>query len=482
MNEDRRKTEQPNTAEDREAYIRELERREAEASIGAYLDRLCARVKAKELHPELREEMRGHLDELIADKEDAGASTLEAALWAMKQMGDADEIGGTLGQVHRPKFNWKLLVPLGVMAGIGLLALFSLGASGSGVFKYMNPGQQQLPYYAMGIAALIACCLFDYRLLNKYAVALYSGTALLTLFFFQAASVKINGTLGWVGLGPVTFNWTLCMFMLFILALPGMLDRLSLQPASWRNIRHLIAVGFILLPVALYVYFDLLAWLALGLYLVAATLLYARAGGAKVYLYLLPAAAAAWAVSLYVRNPQWQERVQAVFAPQRQSPDSNYMNNVMAAAIREAGWFGQGFGSSGDSITYAYADAIFPYLTYSFGWITAGLLVASIVWLMVLLLHTVRKITEPVGRSMAAGLSILLAGQWIYGIGASLGLLPMTSLLLPFIGYGASTTIVHCAIIGLILGIYRRKDMLPAKRRNEAVDASGAAPAAAPRH
>nr|WP_281367788.1 FtsW/RodA/SpoVE family cell cycle protein [Saccharibacillus deserti] len=77
---------------------------------------------------------------------------------------------------------------------------------------------------------------------------------------------------------------------------------------------------------------------------------------------------------------------------------------------------------------------------------------------------------------MAAGLSILLAGQWVYGIGASLSLLPFTSLLLPFIGYGGSSTIVHCAIIGLILGIYRRKDMLPAKRhiRGPEIDSSAA--------
>ncbi|WP_172195664.1 FtsW/RodA/SpoVE family cell cycle protein [Saccharibacillus qingshengii] len=479
MNDDQRKTGQPDATADRDAHVRGLERREAETSINAYLDRLCARIRAKELHPELRDEMRGHIEELIASKKDEGASPVEAAAWAMEQMGDADEIGGTLGQVHRPKFNWRLLVPLAVMAGIGLLALFSLAASGTSMFESFNPGKQQLFFYGMGVVVLIACCLFDYRLLNKYAVSLYTGTALLMIFLFTFASVTVNGNSGWISVGPLTFNGTLCMFVLFVLALPGVLDRLSLRHAPGRSIRHSIAIGVILLPTALYVYFDLLAWLALGLYLIAATLLYARAGGAKLYLYPLPAAAAAWAAGLYLRNPHWQDRFQAIFAPRLQSPDAHYMNDAMAVAIREGGWFGRGFGSSGRSIVYAHSDTIFPYLTYSFGWIMAGLLVASIVWLIVLLLHTVRKIGDPIGRSMAAGLSILLAGQWIYGIGASLSLLPFTSLLLPFIGYGGSSTIVHCAIVGLILGIYRRKDMLPAKRH---IGSPKIAPSAAPHH
>ena len=146
------------------AHLRRLETEKAEALIEEYLDRVCARIRARELHPELREEIRGHIDELLAEKEDEKIPPIEAAIWALKQMGDADEVGGTLGQVHRPRFNWKLLLPLTAMIGLGLLALFSLGSTGKGNYQYFNPGSQQLFYYGMGLVALVVGLFFDYRL------------------------------------------------------------------------------------------------------------------------------------------------------------------------------------------------------------------------------------------------------------------------------------------------------------------------------
>jgi len=442
------------------AHLRRLETEKAEALIEEYLDRVCARIRAKELHPELREEIRGHIDELLTEKEDEKVPPIEAAIWALKQMGDADEVGGTLGQVHRPRFNWKLLLPLTAMIGLGLLALFSLGSTGKGSYQYFNPGSRQLFYYVTGLVALVAGLFFDYRLLKKYAIALYSAAVVLTVVFFSFDSPRVNGTLGWIGIGPLYFYWTLCMFVLLLLALPGLFERLSLKHEKWTSLRQIGSIGLIVLPVMLYIYFDLLAWLLLIGYLAAALTLYARYGGSRVYTYGLPASFAAWMAVLYVRNEYWQARIQSVFAPHLQTSNNNYLNDSIAASVREGGWFGQGFGSSGSRIIYAYSDAILPYLTYSFGWIAAGVLVACTLWLIALLLHSTRKITDRYGRSLAIGLSVLLACQWIYGIGASFNLLPFTALTMPFIGYGGSSTVIHCAVLGLIMGIYRRKDMI----------------------
>ncbi|OWA35357.1 hypothetical protein B9G55_11970 [Saccharibacillus sp. O16] len=436
-------------------------RREAALILDNYLDRVCAKVKAKELHPELREELRGHLDELAAEQEERGCSPQEAAKLALEQMGDADEVGGTLGQIHKPKFNWRLLLPITIMAGLGILALFSLSAAGDGNARYVNFGLNQLFYYGIGAIVIALCVFVDYRLLRKYAVLFYAGTTILTILLFMVRPLYVNGVPNWVGFGPFTFNWTLCMFILFLLALPGLFERLRLEEARWNTMPHLWAIGAMLLPVALYLYFDLVAWLPLCAYAVAAFVMYARCGGSRLYLYAAPAAAAAWAGGLYLTNEHWRDRVGAILAPQQQSPENVYLNENMASAIREGGWLGQGFGVSGSSVVYPYNDAIFPYLTYSFGWAAAALLIGSIIWLVVLLLRSAKLVSDKNGSLLITGLSIFLAGQWIYGIAASFGWLPFTSLVMPLIGYGGTSTVVYCAVIGLILGIYRRKDMIP---------------------
>ncbi|WP_179218635.1 FtsW/RodA/SpoVE family cell cycle protein [Saccharibacillus sp. O23] len=451
---------------------KEPARREADRMIEAYLDRMCAKIKAKELHPELREEMRGHIEELIADREEEERSPQQAAAWALEQMGDADEVGSTLGRVHKPKFDWRLLLPIAVMAGLGLLALFSLSAAGEGAAQRFDFGLNQIFYYVLGAIALAIFVFADYRLLRKYAVQLYAVTAVLTVLFFSFRSVSMNGTQSWIIIGPLTLNWTLCMFILFLSTLPGLFERLRVKEAEWNGISNLLAIGAILLPVVLYVYFDLIAWLPLLAYGIAAFAMYARCGGSRLYLIAAPVAAIGWAGSLYLRSPVWRDRVGSVFAPQHQSPDNLYLNENMAAAIREGGWLGQGFGASGSSVVYPYNDAILPYLTYSFGWTAAALLIGSIVWLIALLLRSAKLISDKNGSLLVMGLSVFLAGQWVYGVGASFGWLPFTTLAMPFIGYGGTSTIVYCAVIGLILGIYRRKDTIPASGEKFAVKPS----------
>ncbi|NGZ77965.1 FtsW/RodA/SpoVE family cell cycle protein [Saccharibacillus alkalitolerans] len=442
----------------------EKERREANAAVDAYLDRMCARIKAEELHPELREEMRGHIDELASGKEDAGASPLEAASWALAQMGDADEVGGTLGRVHRPKFNWRLLIPLAAIAAIGLLALFSAGAAYADGRAYAGLGSKQMFYYAVGSVLLAGFYFFDYRLLRKYAAPLYGIAALGMVLGFRFLTLPMNGDSRWIMIAGQPLDWALCMFFLFAVSLPGLLDRLNLPGFGAFSGRQIAAIALILLPVGLFAYFRLTAWLSLLLYVVSALILYVRAGGLKRYVYAAAAGMAGFAAVMLTHNPIWKSRFGAVFAPQLQNADTLYTNEAMAKAFREAGWFGQGYASAPE-LPYAYADTVFAYLTYSFGWIVAAAAAVSIAWLLRHLLHAALAPSDRYGRLLAAGIAIPLAGQWIYGLGASLNLLPFTSILLPFVSYGGTSSLYHFAAIGLILGIYRRKDLIPRAQR-----------------
>ncbi|MDO3411267.1 FtsW/RodA/SpoVE family cell cycle protein [Saccharibacillus sp. CPCC 101409] len=462
-----------NTPRNRSERETALAEKAAATDIQAYLDRLCARVKAKELHPELREEMRGHIEELMAGKMDQGAPPDEAAEWALAQMGDADEVGGTLGRVHRPRLNWLLFVPLAVMIAIGMTAIFSLDASPDSQMIYSMIAGSQAFYYGLGAAVLIACRLFDYRLFKKYAVVLYAFTVLFTMFAMTYASVRINGNLGWINIGGVSLNWPLCMFVLLLIALPGVFERLRLRGRSRYHYRQIGAVVLLVIPAALHLHFHMLGWLLMLLYLAAGLLIYIRAGGTRLYAFAVPAGAAAFMTAIYLRSDYWQMKFRAVLAPGTGEAQESYVNNAMSAAIREAGWWGHGFGSRNRALPYAHAESIFPYVTYSFGWIVAGVLAAAIIGLTVVLFRTLLAIREHYGRSLAIGLSVLLAGQLLYGLGASFSLLPFTTLLMPFIGSGGSSTLVHCAIVGLILGVYRRKDMLPYAPRAAAKEAGG---------
>ncbi|GGO00463.1 FtsW/RodA/SpoVE family cell cycle protein [Saccharibacillus kuerlensis] len=462
------------------------ERREADLLVDAYLDRMCARVKAKELHSELREEMRGHIEELAAGREDSGASPLESASWALAQMGDADEVGGTLGQIHRPKFNWKLLVPLSAIVAIGLAVIFSIGTAswytfysdGEGLksrpLSYLHLAHEQLLYILMGAAVCTALIFFDYKRLQKYSLALYVITLGLTLL--TAAQGWTDGADGQAGYGYLNLaawriEWTTPSLYLFVLSLTGLLTRQDWRSQSPYAPSVMLLIGLLIVPVLPYI--GMHKTLTAVFYLMLALPLYVKFCGRREHLRtFLPASAVLSAgIGLYLLQSHywadWAARriglFQSVYAPQSVNPDVRFLNDRISEVLNASGLWGHGFGSSFAPMADIYSDMVFIYFIYSFGWIGAAVFLGILSYLIVQLLRSIRQVRDLYGKTLIVLFSSAFIVQTLYTIGASLNLLPYIDVHLPFLSYGSSS-IVYFALFGLMLGIHRRRDIVPKER------------------
>ncbi|MFX3634521.1 MAG: FtsW/RodA/SpoVE family cell cycle protein [Candidatus Pristimantibacillus sp.] len=110
---------------------------------------------------------------------------------------------------------------------------------------------------------------------------------------------------------------------------------------------------------------------------------------------------------------------------------------------------------------YIYSDMLFTYLVYSLGWV-AGVAIATVVLMLAgRIAGIVTKLHDPYAKNLVIGLFSIIGVKFLWSIAMSVGLLPMTSMRLPFIGYGGTSTILEMAAIGVILSVYRRKDMIP---------------------
>ena len=58
------------------------------------------------------------------------------------------------------------------------------------------------------------------------------------------------------------------------------------------------------------------------------------------------------------------------------------------------------------------------------------------------------------------GGAILFAVPTIWNILMGLGFVPIIGVSLPFISYGGSAILFYAAVLGLILNVYRRKDLV----------------------
>ncbi|NLK51128.1 MAG: FtsW/RodA/SpoVE family cell cycle protein [Syntrophomonadaceae bacterium] len=76
------------------------------------------------------------------------------------------------------------------------------------------------------------------------------------------------------------------------------------------------------------------------------------------------------------------------------------------------------------------------------------------------LARVVTRSKDEYGRLVVIGIISLFSVQFLWNMAMTLGLVPLAAFSLPFISYGGSQLIMQMAAVGLVLSVYRRKDMV----------------------
>lgn len=100
-----------------------------------FLDEVCAEIKAKKTHSEIRQELANHLEDLICEKEEAGVPRNEAIAWAITQMGNPQTLGKELHQIHKPRVPWGLFGVIALLSAISLIGMGSVDVGYSDIAK-----------------------------------------------------------------------------------------------------------------------------------------------------------------------------------------------------------------------------------------------------------------------------------------------------------------------------------------------------------
>lgn len=163
-------------------------------------------------------------------------------------------------------------------------------------------------------------------------------------------------------------------------------------------------------------------------------------------------------LALQIVKPYQVVRLLAFFDPEKYADTEGFIILRIQELMSKAGWFGQ-LGTR-EFIPEAHTNFVFVSFTYYYGWIF-GVLLA-----LILLLFTARMIVIQPKIKDSYGQLLLIGGVGLYGIqlvsniGMTLGLFPMTSMSLPFISYGLMPTLLNAILIGAVLSVYRRIDLV----------------------
>lgn len=361
---------------------------------------------------------------------------------------------------RRWSFDWLLAVLTLLLLGLGLVmirsATSSIGSSGLPLHEW--PVVRQSAFAVIGLAALVAASLVNYRVWGALRWVLYVAM-LAGLVAVLLVGRVFFGAQSWFDLqGFILQPSELCKIVLIIV----LARYFAGHEAHLRQGLGVLVSLLLTLPLVALVYIQPDMGTAVVLVSIWLGMLFV-AGIRLRHLLLLGFAALLLAPVLWaIMQPHMRERVLMFLNPHTDPLKKDY--NVIQALISvgSGGLWGKGLGQGTQNqlffLRVRHTDFIFAVLAEELGFVGAMLLLTLFAGLLMRILRTANQAGDAFGRLLASGVATMIFVHAAINIGFHVGLLPVTGLPLPLISYGGSSLITTLIGLGLVESVARYHD------------------------
>ena len=346
-----------------------------------------------------------------------------------------------------------LLILVVILLLFGLTVLLSTSAY-NGQVKFSDPAsyfKKQLFATVLGIAVLYLAAGLDYHRLEKWALAAYLLSLVLsTLVLFVGAS--INGSRRWLSLGPLSFQPSEFAKPAVILFLARVISR---RENRKKGMLELFRTLILILPIVGLVGTSNLstAVIILG---IAVILVFVSSPSYLPFAGLFGAGAGFMGIFLGMESYRL-ERIAIWRDPE--SYEKGFQTIQGLYAIGSGGLFGTGLGGSIQKLGFvpeAQNDMIFSIICEELGLFGAGILLLLFLLLIWRFFLIAVHAPDLFGSLLAAGVMAHIALQVILNVAVVTNTIPNTGITLPFVSYGGTSILFLLAEMGLVLGISRK--------------------------
>ena len=239
-----------------------------------YLQAVLEQIRCKKVHPYIREELMGHIQDQIEDNRKSGMSEKEAEEAAVRDMGDPVEIGVEFDRIHRPQIAWKMLIVIGVISVLGILVHFFITrqiADSNLLDSSVSGSSRYALHVLIGLTLMFVVYRIDYTYLAKYAKVIAACILLFGLVCLHAGTVAGGVILGiHVGGGSIVAVNTLLMLYVPIYAAVvykyhGEEHAGIVKSIVWMLLPVYIAIRLPRMPLALMLFVSMLVVLMIGI-------------------------------------------------------------------------------------------------------------------------------------------------------------------------------------------------------------------------
>ena len=306
----------------------------------------------------------------------------------------------------------------------------------------------------------------DYSKLERVSGVLYV-LASIAIIMTTITGVHVNGVQRWLKIGPIMISTIHIAMPLFIISYVGFIRRWANK--GIQGYTFLIGTG--LIAVSLSMIMGASQGIDLTAILLCIFITYVMSEAFKgnrkrVGVTLLSVGILIiGSGSYFICSAPWRvARLMAWIDPSRDPVGAGYSYNVIREILSGATWLGRGEGIKIEQIgeyLSIEADFIFTFIIGTMGYLVAGGIVILIGSMLMRCFKVTKKVNDEYGRMLLNAISIYFLIQYTQSLLVNISLAPTTAVSIPFMSYGGSGLVCDLAIMGLFLGIYRRKDIMP---------------------
>lgn len=409
-----------------------------------YLNNLLDQIRCRKAHAAIREELESHISDQIEDNMKAGMTREEAEKAAVCDMGDPVTTGISLDQIHRPKMARQIIVLMAVIMFAGVLIHWMMGA----------------PVACMQTISGFCLMLFiyhlDYTRIAAIAKVIAAGIILVGIYalFF---GVTFGGNI----LVASLLRLRISMFSFLMLYVPvygailysyyGEGYKGLVKAALWA-----VPPLFIALMMPSLTLFLILSVCMVSLLVLAVVKKWFQVKQKRV---VIGAAILVLAITgiLQIANAPYQmDRIRNFLAG---DVESNYVTKVLKNCFSGSILIGKGVEELKTTLPDYNNSFILAYLTGTYGYIICAAVCAVLVLLIVAIFSIVFRQKNQLGMMMGFGSGMILFTNIAINLLENFGILPTSQTFLPFFSKGGSCMYVCYILMGVILSVYRYKDV-----------------------
>lgn len=403
-----------------------------------------------------------------------------------------------VGYKVQHKFDFSIFLPVLILMGIGLAAVYSSTLNHPTAFRNFD---KQLFWVIFSTFVMFFIYLLPQQTFRYLSTSIYSfsmGALLLVLVLGKT----VYGAKSWLSFGPFGFQPSEFAKIGLILMLAKWLTH---SDRDINNIKDLgIALSIGILPVLLILFepdmgtaivfiavtLVMIFWAGISLFglfvvlspgITALASLYGTAAFIVVLIGIIIAliyfkqnlflSATIFVINLTsgflfdygvkLLQPHQQKRIETFLDPTADPLGAGYNSLQAQLAIGSGGLFGKGFLEGNQTqlrfIPAQWTDFIFCVIGEEFGFIGSILTILLFLVLFLSLLSLSAKAKDKYSKLVVIGTLTLLFIHFAINIGMNVGIAPVIGIPLPFISYGGSSLFVNMVLIGIVMNIHRNR-------------------------